>query len=67
LGLHWSAAATVENGRRAWWRAANTMPGPLRDSDPGGRDPNDDGQFVVRFLGADDTAAYPEGRTALPN
>jgi hypothetical protein len=28
--------------------------------------PNDHGQLVVRFLGADDTVAYPEWRTDLP-
>ena len=32
-----------------------------------GRDPNDHGQLVVRFRGADDKVAYPEWRSDLPN
>ena len=40
---------------------------PFAIAIPAAAIPNDHGQFVVRFLGADDTVAYPEWRTDLPN
>jgi len=40
---------------------------PFATAIPSAAIPEDHGQLVVRFRGADDTVAYPVWRTNLPN